>query len=111
MWPLVVTSALFMIPAFRKRKKNKILAVADFTTSIVSMNYWRNPVPGFRRSLDFAVAKSNFVIHHIVARPNNIPLDLLIVPCWYMSKQKGKNWVTWHAMFHVAVTAGMCFVQ
>ena len=111
MWPLVVTSALFMIPAFKKRKKNKLLAVADLTTSLVSMNYWRNPVAGFRRTLDFAVAKTNFVVHHLVAKPKNIPLDLMIVPCWWMSQKQDKNWVTWHILFHLGVTAGMLSVE
>ena len=111
MWPLVVTSALFMIPTYRKRKKNKLLAAADLTTSLVSMNYWRNPQPGIRRTTDFAVAKGNFALHHIVAKPKNIYFDLLIVPCWYMSKRNGEHWVKWHGLFHLAVTAGMIYVQ
>ena len=111
MWPLVVTSALFMIPALKKRKKNRILAVANATTSIVSMNYWRKPTPGIRRTLDFTIAKSNFVLHHIIANPRLLSFDFIIIPCWYMSKQKGKFWVAWHALFHAAATTGMCFVQ
>jgi hypothetical protein len=111
MWPLVVTSALFMIPAVKRRKKNKILSSVNAVTSIVSMNYWRNPTPGLRRSIDFSVAKCNFVLHHLYANPKYFPFDLIIIPCWWMSKQKGSCWVIWHGLFHISSTVGMICVQ
>jgi len=110
MWPLVVTSALFMIPAIRNRK-NRVRSTVDAVTSIVSINYWRNPTPGIRRSVDFSVAKSNFILHHLWAKPKYILFDLILVPCWWMSKQQGPRWVVWHGLFHISSTVGMLCVK
>ena len=105
---LVITSACFLIPAFRgwKRKK-RLLPIVNATTAIVSMNYWRKPEDGLRRKIDFIVAKSNFVLHHFFIDPRFFPLDGIIGLCWSMSKKGGKNWEIWHALFHTSVFSGM----
>lgn len=86
---LVITSACFLIPAFRgwKRKK-RLLPIVNATTAIVSMNYWRKPEDGLRRKIDFI-------------DPKFFPLDGI------MSKKGGKNWEIWHALFHTSVFSGM----
>jgi len=105
---LVFTSACFLIPSYRgwKRKK-KILALANATTSLVSMNHWRKPQDGFRKNLDYMVAKSNFVLHHFFIDPRFFPLDGIIGLFWFMSKKGGKNWEKWHGLFHASVVSGM----
>lgn len=108
MLPLVLSSTLFMIPAIRGfRKRKRLLPILNTATSLVSMNYWRNPTPGSRRQVDYLLAKTNFVIHHLYAKPCVLPLDLVIGGFWFLSNMGGKNWVRWHAAFHVASATGM----
>ena len=108
MWHLVVTSACFMIPAIRGfRKGKRLLPSLNTATSLVSMNYWMDPTPGWRRTMDFTLAKTNYMVHHFYMKPRDIPLDIGIGLCWLMSNRGGKVWHRWHAVFHGLVTVGM----
>ena len=108
MWHLVFTSACFLIPAAKGFKKGKrVLPIVNTATSLVSMNYWRDPKPGWRREVDYALAKTNFAIHHLYLKPRHIPMDLSIGLFWWLSNRGGKYWSAWHAMFHSMVTVGM----
>ena len=108
MWHLVITSAWFLIPATRGfRKGKRLLPFLNTSTSLVSMNYWRNPTPGWRRELDYALAKFNFAIHHLHLKPSDIPTDISVGLFWLLSKRGGKHWALWHGLFHTSVTVGM----
>lgn len=100
-----------MIPAIKGlRKKKKLLPVLNTATSLVSMNYWRDPKPGFRREADFLLAKTNFVVHHLYATPKMLPLDLIIGTFWTLSRLGKRGWVKWHALFHISATGGMILI-
>lgn len=108
MIPLVITSGLFMLPAIRgfKRKK-KLMPIVNTCTSLASMNYWRNPIKGVRQSIDFTLAKTNFILHILHSTPEHIPLAAIVLRCWQKSVEGGRNWVLWHTLFHTGVISGM----
>lgn len=100
-----------MIPAIKGfRKKKKLLPVLNTATSLVSMNYWRNPTPGIRREMDYLLAKTNFVVHHLYATPKLLPIDLIIGTFWTLSRMGGRGWIKWHALFHTSAATGMILI-
>ena len=108
MLPLVITSSLFMLPAIKGfRKRKRFMAVVNGCTSLVSMNYWRKPTKGIRQTMDFTLAKANFMLHFLQAKTDHTPLASLIGLCWFKSTQGGENWVLWHSLFHFGATSGM----
>ena len=109
---LVITSSLFMIPAIRGfRRKKRFMPFINACTSLVSMNYWKNPVRGKRQNIDFALAKTNFVLHFLQAKTEHTPLGVLVGVCWWKSTENGKNWLLWHTLFHIGVVSGMCTIS
>ena len=108
MIPLVITSGLFMLPAIRgfKRKK-RLMPIVNTCTSLASMNYWRNPIKGVRQSMDYTLAKTNFILHILQSKYEHIPLAVITFGCWRKSVEGGRNWVLWHTLFHTSVISGM----
>ena len=108
MIPLVITSGLFMLPAIRGfRKKKKFMPLVNTCTSLVSMNYWRNPKKGIRQTMDYTLAKTNFVLHFLQAKTEHTPLAMFVSICWLKSSEAGKHWPVWHTLFHTGVISGM----
>lgn len=108
MIPLVITSSLFMLPAIRGfRRRKRFMPMVNACTSLVSMNYWRKPTEGFRRTMDFALAKTNFVLHFLQATSEHTPMGMFIGVCWCKSTEAGRNWPIWHVLFHTGVISGM----
>ena len=108
MWHLVITSAWFLIPAVKGFKKGKrTLPLINTVTSLASMNYWRDPKPGWRRTVDYTLAKTNFAVHHLYMKPGDVPVDLSVGLFWWLSNRGGPRWPLWHTLFHAMVTAGM----
>jgi hypothetical protein len=67
MIPLVISSHFFLVPAYIAYKNSYYgYATISLITTIVSVNFWRNPIPGFRRNLDLVVAKISFTIRRDV---------------------------------------------
>ena len=105
---LVVTSGLFMLPAIRGfRRGKRFMPIVNACTSLVSMNYWRRPTKGIRRTMDFTLAKTNFVLHFLQAKSEHTPLGVFIGICWWKSTEAGRNWSRWHTLFHTGVISGM----
>ena len=108
MIPLVITSGLFMFPAIRGfRRRKRFMPIVNTLTSLVSMNYWRKPTKGVRQTMDFTLAKANFVLHFLQAKTEHTPLAMFIGVCWWKSTESGENWQLWHALFHAGVISGM----
>ena len=114
--PLVISSHFFLVPAYIAYKNGYYgYATTSLITSIVSVNFWRDPVHGFRRNLDLVVAKVSFTIYFLNGLSNvltnktqfassNLPAMLV---CYYasnvLSKYNYPEWTVFHFMFH-------CFV-
>jgi hypothetical protein len=97
-----------MLPAIKGfRKRKRFMAVVNGCTSLVSMNYWRKPVKGVRQTMDFTLAKTNFVLHFLQAKTEHTPLGMFIGVCWWKSTENGNNWPLWHMLFHTGVISGM----
>ena len=108
MIPLVLTSACFMIPVIKGYRRGKrLMPTINAATSIVSMNYWRNPCDGIRREIDFTLAKTNFLLHVMQARRKDVPLGIIMGWFWWNSTSGGPRWPVWHGLFHGTVIAGM----
>jgi len=83
-YKLVITSHFFLIPALVSYFfKMYFFTITSTITSIVSINYWLYPIPGFRRDLDLIVSKTSFGIYFINGFvcsyiPYNYTLETLI---------------------------------
>ena len=81
--------------------------------TILSVNFWRNPVYGFRRNLDIYFAKFSFCVFFIngvyYTKFLNTLYNLLVLQliCFYIVAQylsdikKDYTWYRYHAIFHV----------
>lgn len=114
---LVISSCFFLIPGYYALSSGLYWYLATSTvTTIVSVNYWRHAIPGFRRSIDMIVAKLSFMIYFTTGVMNVKDLSILctawpmcggIIMCYYLSnKMWGKDsdtWIYYHMMFHILV--------
>ena len=108
MWPLIITSARFLIPTIKSfRKGKKVLGVVNLATSGASINFWRNPIPGKRLTVDKIIAKGNFITQHFYIHPKFLLLDPVIIYTWRKSCENGKRWLLWHISFHITALTGM----
>mmetsp|Transcript_16175 Transcript_16175/g.15523 ORF Transcript_16175/g.15523 Transcript_16175/m.15523 type:complete len:191 (+) Transcript_16175:355-927(+) len=114
---LVLSSCFFLIPAcYALCNGFYIHFVISVITSLVSINYWRCAVPGWRASLDFFVAKLSFVIYFITGFLNIKDTATLVI-AWpvcgcivlfysFSNKMWDKDcftWVFYHMSFHLFV--------
>ena len=119
---LLFTSLFFLFPAGLaiQHTRSFYLAILYTLTSLASLNYWRNPVYGFRRNIDIIVARTSFVITLIsgIIFIKNITylvigwfLAVCIPICYYLSHKlsnmRMKQWCVAHMMRHTFVAAGM----
>jgi hypothetical protein len=66
---IVVSSNLFWIPAFvAYAHGNNILSATSTCVAIASINYWRNPRIGFRRTIDVITARTACMIYILHVR-------------------------------------------
>lgn len=114
---LVVSSCFFLIPGFYAFYSDlSFYGVVSAVTTLVSVNYWRNAVEGWRRSADLVTAKVSFLIYFISgllfirdfkALVIGIPGCAMIIICYhlanrYWDKDSGM-WVYFHVLFHLFV--------
>jgi len=125
-WALVFSSACFCIPAvltFFRTPWLWWLTITYVTTSIVSINYWRDPVPGARMHADVCTAQTSFVITSmagfIYVRDAfwliiGCPLVVCIPVCYWLSVNlfaHGSDlWALAHMGMHACVATGMSIV-
>jgi hypothetical protein len=125
---LTCSSITFLIPAvLASVYYQPFFAVVSVITSIVSVNYWRNPVPGIRKTTDLVVAKLSFSLYfsalvvklqwnslYCLCLCTNTTLLVLCyaLSCWLfdLSPPQNKNWVYFHFCFHLLVTINQCMV-
>jgi len=113
------TSLLFLVPGlygiYNKEYFCSSLMVAG---SLISLNYWRDPVPGFRRNLDLYFVRSciftfGYKILTSINNWYNIALitslyglgNLCFLKASYEYYKKNRFWYIYHMSFH-----GLCFL-
>lgn len=114
---LVYSSCLFIIPSiYAYYTDHYFYSVLLFSTSAISVNYWRDATYGWRRNLDLIFAKVSFgvFVSNGIMTVRNIPDMmigyLLLVLCiyfYYLSsiswKIQNVHWYKYHILFHVCI--------
>ena len=91
--------------------------------SLVSINYWRNPVPSLRKNCDLICSKICFVImvyhgiRYVHYRPYLIagyPLLGIMVSSFLFSnwlhERGNKYWLLAHTVFHLSIVANKTMI-
>ena len=110
---LMISSCFFLLPGFYalSHRLNLYFATSVVTT-FASINYWRDAVPGWRRTSDMIIAKVSFLIYFLTGlyciKDATVlylawPICFLIVYC-YMSSNH-----LWKLESHLWIFAHMCF--
>lgn len=121
---LVISSCFFMLPgAFGVASSLFLLGFLSFFTSFISINYWRDPVDGWRRWADLMVAKVSFTVYFITGVMHirdlyilavGWPNTMMLIYCYYMANKywtaQESSWVYYHMAFHFFVASGQFIV-
>lgn len=121
---LVLSSCFFLIPAcYAFFYGFYIHFLISLVTSLVSINYWRLAIPGWRASLDLIVAKLSFVIYFGTGFLNIKDTKTMfiawpvcggIIICYLFSNKMWDKdcftWVFYHMSFHLFVAIGKFIV-
>lgn len=117
---LISSSCLFLIPSFYAYHRQFYnVSGIGVATVLVSINYWRNPIPSMRKTMDITVANCCFVfvtyngICYVPLFPSiMIGNPLLFITVWffYLSNYYygigNPNWVLFHMLFHYCIAVG-----
>jgi hypothetical protein len=123
-YPLVITSAMFLIPGWFAYTKHLYgMSAIIVGTSVVSINYWRDPVPSLRKTGDLVCSKICFVImvYHGVRYVTYVPyliagypLLAIMVSSFLASNwlhEKGNPyWYLAHILFHMSIVANKTMI-
>ncbi len=121
---LVVSSSFFMIPGMYALYSGVYsLGILSCITTIISINYWRDAVNGWRRHADLLIAKISFVIYFLTGvvhiRDLHVlligwPNTALILVTYYLANslwtQESEYWIYFHMAFHFFVSIGQLIV-
>ena len=121
---ITMSSFLFTIPilAHEYNEDRKWPSFLLITTSLISANFWRNPLYDWRRLLDIYFARLSFTyffIHGCICVP--WPYNLLISMntlnigyCFHKSHKEYEieniQWVWYHVRFHASVAFNVYFI-
>jgi len=124
---LTISSLFFLIPSiYAGIYYIYSLSVLSIITTIISINYWREPKLGWRRDMDLIFAKISFVIYFFYGLHNiqnmilcNNALTLyfsivMIIVFYNLSNyfwiSNNANWLYFHIIFHMFVVFGQLTV-
>jgi hypothetical protein len=114
---LIISSCFFLIPGFYAFLIGQYFYLAtSLVTTIVSVNYWRDAMPGIRRDADLFVAKGSFTIYFLTGiisiRDKEIlyiawPVCIGIISFYSLAnwlwEKDSCRWVYAHMCFHLFV--------
>jgi hypothetical protein len=111
------SSTLFLIPAaFSWYIGRPILAVLLVITTAISILFWHDPRPSWRRNLDHVWATGMFWSYLALAAYRADTFEVLVVgvtsvvvamASFVLSCRCGPHWYWYHVLFHVALTVCM----
>lgn len=121
---ITMSSFLFTIPilAHEYNEDRKWPSYLLITTSLISANFWRNPLYDWRRLLDIYFAKLSFTYFFIhgclcVPWPYNLLISmntLNIGYCFHKShkeyEKENRQWVWYHVRFHASLAFNVYFI-
>lgn len=105
---MVASSMLFQIPAYYGYHHSLYYhAFASWMTGMLSMNYWRDAKPSWRRNMDVHWARGAGIFYVIHGRnhlhlgiPGMLMLFLYYQSCSTYEKNKFGRWYVYHMVFH-----------
>jgi hypothetical protein len=114
---LILSSLFFLMPGYYAYISGLPLYLGTSTfTTLASVNYWRNAVPGWRRTTDMIVAKVSFLIYFLtgICRIKEMetlfiawPICAVIAACYISSnklwEKDSHTWIFFHMSFHFFV--------
>jgi hypothetical protein len=126
-WGLVLSSSTFCLPAILTICHTPWLwwlCLSYSTTSFMSVNYWRNPVPGMRGNLDmYTTAHLSFLITVttgalyvrdrfwlLVGWPLAVMIPVFFWASNHLSKRGDYLWSIAHMSMHACISVGMSIV-
>ena len=112
---LCISSCAFLIPGiYAYNHSYWLYAIVSIFATILSINYWRDVKDGWRRRIDFIMAKTCFIVYFCsgfyYVRDFNLFLIgifgcISFLYAFYKSKSlydnNNSNWVYFHAFFHL----------
>lgn len=121
---LISTSTLFLLPAlYGYTNSMHSLSTLSLLTTLCSINFWREPINGWRLTLDQTMATTSGIIYFLYGynKIKNPRIKMLrycnataIVGCYMCSKilysRGSPNWVYSHMAFHLFTTTGKLLV-
>jgi len=110
---------LFQIPTYYAYTNNMyVVAASTCITSLLSINYWRNPVYSWRRTADMYWAQIVGSIYFVWGCKHGgghlgVPLTIIMVWLYWQSCKLSKinpqeKWYIYHMLFHCSVTLNQC---
>jgi len=123
-YKLLITTFTFLFPIFYSYfKGNNVLSIATTLALLGSINYWRNPIPGYRRNIDLITSKISLAAYFIYGYINVIGLyprligyvSLGLLAYLYNNSCKkfyldDKTWEDYHIYFHLLTTISKMYV-
>lgn len=111
---LALSSCFFLIPVYRGLSCNIYLhSIVSLLSCLVSINYWRNPQYGVRRTIDIIISRIASILfvfdlfrivrnpyYMVIVHPNIILCLYLFHISSYHFDAGYKNWWKYHICFH-----------
>jgi hypothetical protein len=121
---LVVSSCFFLAPGIYAFSNSLYpYGILSFITTVISVNHWRNPIMGLRRTADLITAKVSFAIYFVSGCFFVRDIQLLgwgipgcagIILFYFLSNKFSSShpniWVYFHMLFHLFVAGEMTLV-
>ena len=112
-----MSSFFFLIPSIYAYVNSLyFFFILSLFTSLISANYWRNPINSWRRNMDLIFSKIAFVIFlpNAIIYVSYTPYLItgyfglvILLYCFYLSeklfKLQNNNWYKYHMLFHFIV--------
>ena len=121
---LMFSNSLFLIPTiYGFRKQQYMLSTINLITTIASLHYWREPLPGAIKNLDLAISKLAGIayfwygynhldnIHiRLAGYVNGACMLLLYHASCNTYARCLAHWKYYHMAFHVSVAIGQMLI-
>jgi len=123
-YKLLLTTSTFIFPVFYSYLKgNNVLSTATVIALLGSINHWRNPKPGYRRTIDLISSNISLAAYFYYGYTNVIGLyprligytSLGLMAYFYNNSYtkfyvKDETWENYHIGFHLLTTISKMYV-
>ena len=121
---ILLSTSLFTIPIlYGYYNKKYLLSTTSLVSMMVSLNYWRNPISGTRKTTDVIISKIATAIyffhgynniHGAIFRIFGYTNGLCMISLYNVScilyQLKSDTWEYYHILFHISTIIGKMIV-